>query len=93
LVSEDTFEAWLEDCCEQGVNEKDTVDALFFCWKQWTEASCEKTGTKKHFSQRLKAHGFRAGKFGRGKRGFFGLKIRPATPQAARPAPAGQEPF
>jgi putative DNA primase/helicase len=73
LESEDTLKAWLEDCCIVSPSEWTPVGRLFDSWAGYAEASGEQAGTKRGFSQRLEAHGFKPVR--RDDRGFSGLAV------------------
>jgi putative DNA primase/helicase len=77
LVSEDSFQRWLDECCRLGPNEWMSVANLFTCWKMWAEANGEIVGTARRFSQTLETRGFKRArsKDTQSKRGFNGLTI------------------
>jgi putative DNA primase/helicase len=77
LESEDALHIWIEECCRRGAELWTAVRDLFNSYKIWAEASGEHVGTKRQFSQRLEAHGFRPVR--RDNRGFAGLTIYRAS--------------
>lgn len=58
LDQEDTFKAWIGDCCEAGADRVTPVGWLFYSWRRWAEAAGEYVGSQKRFSQRLESEGF-----------------------------------
>jgi putative DNA primase/helicase len=57
LESEDKFKLWLEECCATGPSYWTPNRLLFRCFEEWCEASGEKCGSKRHFTQTLEANG------------------------------------
>jgi putative DNA primase/helicase len=84
LESEDTFKLWLEECCAEGPNYWTANRVLFRCFEEWCEASGEKCGSKRRFTQTLEAHGFK--QLRRDDRGSEGLTIY-KDPAAGQPEP------
>lgn len=98
LDQEDTFKAWLEDCCEVGVADFTPTAWLFTSWRKWAERSGEFVGSERRFVQRLEAEGFMGGRLrvpaggsGRASRGFF--KIRLAAAGRGEAVLGGETPF
>jgi putative DNA primase/helicase len=77
LNAEDSLANWLADQCELDPRSFTSVRALFASWKSWTERSGEATGSKKAFSENLKAKGFHKDKLSKnlGGRGYWGIKV------------------
>ena len=78
LEAEDAIAAWLDECCELDANGWEASGILFLSWTNWATKSGEHVGTQKRFVQALETRGFiyqREG--GRGRRGFFGARVRP----------------
>lgn len=77
--AEDSFQAWMDECCLQHESRQAAVADLFTSWAQWADRRGEKPGTAKAFSQALQARGFERITIGHAKaRGFKGLQINPA---------------
>ncbi|PPQ16621.1 hypothetical protein CV770_25220 [Bradyrhizobium sp. AC87j1] len=84
LATEDSLQRWLEECCRTGPQYWTQTSLLFACWRRWTEAAGEFSGTQKRFSQRLESHNFMLEKE-KGQRGFRGITIyrEPPDPKSA----------
>lgn len=55
---QDTFGAWLEECCETGARRWCATASLFASWSKYAKDSGEHPGTKKAFSGALAKRGF-----------------------------------
>ncbi|MSR09708.1 MAG: hypothetical protein EXR82_09365 [Gammaproteobacteria bacterium] len=60
--SQDTFGAWLADCCDRGPEEWETPTRLFASWKGYADAARERIGSQSGFVDRMEAAGFHQGK-------------------------------
>ncbi|MCZ6495908.1 MAG: phage/plasmid primase, P4 family [Alphaproteobacteria bacterium] len=74
LAEEDTLASWISDRCHLELDAKTQSSVLFRSFCEWCEASKERTGTQKAFSQKLRSHGYhrkqeRTGTF------FYGLRL------------------
>jgi putative DNA primase/helicase len=81
---QDTVHQWIEDCCDVGANQFDTLAILFKSWTDYALANGEKPGTTKWFSQTLARLGCEAVKHTpgqNGKRGFVGIAVRITVPK------------
>jgi putative DNA primase/helicase len=77
---QDTLRQWLDECCDEGPNETDTMEALFKSWTNYALANGEKPGTTKWFSQAMQRFGFDPVKNTpghHGKRGFERVGLKP----------------
>jgi putative DNA primase/helicase len=78
LEAEDAIAAWIDECCELDTNAWESSANLFMSWSNWATKSGEHAGTQKRFVQVLESRGFTYQREGRrGRRGFFGARIRP----------------
>ena len=59
FADEDTFSAWLTECCAMAGDCKETLQTLFTSWQSWCEANGEYAGTRRRLGQRLAAHGLK----------------------------------
>jgi putative DNA primase/helicase len=97
LEQEDTFKAWLADCCVVAANEITPVAWLFYSWRRWAESSGEYIGSQKRFSQRLESEGFAAdrvrvgGKLARVFRGVGLSKTDENRPEPEAESGAGND--
>jgi putative DNA primase/helicase len=76
---QDTVSHWIEDCCDLGKTQSDTLAGLFKSWSDYALANGEKPGTAKWFSQTLAKLGCEAVKNtpgAHGKRGFKGIGLK-----------------
>jgi putative DNA primase/helicase len=77
LEGEDSFSAWLEECCVRADTHWASVADLFKSWAQWAERSGERPGTATAFSKVMQSHGFeRARNASRTHRGFRAISLR-----------------
>jgi putative DNA primase/helicase len=74
LEEEDSFGAWLSDCCKEDRGAWTAGRDLFASYIGWTTRMNEFAVTNKRFSQTLEARGFKSQKSG-GQRGFKGLTL------------------
>src|SRR5438876_9136011 len=58
LANEDALGRWLDDRCDVGRAYWSAGAALFADWQKWCEATGERPGTQKRFTQALEARGF-----------------------------------
>lgn len=80
---QDLVMQWIEESCNQGVTQSDTMSALFRSWTDYALANGEKPGATKWFSQTLVRLGYEAVKHTPGfpkKRGFKGIGVKLAPP-------------
>lgn len=75
LATQDSLQAWIDDCCEVGANKWDTAALLFGSWKRWAEAAGEYVGSQRVFADRLDAAGFQRER-SKTARGYAGLAVR-----------------
>ncbi len=71
---QNTFQQWLNSCCEIGMSKTDTSARLFGSWKRWCESNGEKAGSSKAFAERLKTAHFKKDDT-RTERRFKGLSL------------------
>jgi len=84
FAAEDTFAAWVEDCCDRGPSKWERPRVLFQSWQAWADANGYAAGNQKAFAAAMEAHGFEAGKDGHhGGRYWRGIAVRP--PEAEHP--------
>jgi len=79
---QDLFGQWLEECCNQGFHEWDSVADLFESWKTFSEMNGEKAGSVKSFSSAMLKRGFvpdRRRIDGKPQRLFMGISARIET--------------
>lgn len=75
LTTQDSLQAWIDDCCDVGPNKWDTAALLFGSWKRWADAAGEYVGSQRVFADRLDAAGFQRER-SRTARGYVGLAVR-----------------
>ena len=85
LAAEDAFGLWLEDRIERSANAWASAADLYADWTSWASAAGEPAGSRKRFSQTVEARGFTPLREGSGRRGFQGLRLRPAAPARVPP--------
>jgi putative DNA primase/helicase len=75
--TEDTFQMWLDECCELHHTHWSSNAELFRSWSAWADAAGERPGSAKSFSQTLaKRPGLKAKPMGHKKtRGFTGIRV------------------
>ncbi len=76
---QDTVHQWVEELCELGPRQSDTLAVLFKSWSDYALANGEKPGTTKWFSQTLARLGCESVKNTpgqNGKRGFKGIGVK-----------------
>jgi putative DNA primase/helicase len=56
LEAEDTFAAWIDECCERDPNAWERTQDLFASWKSWAERSGDYVGTQKNLRAKIEAH-------------------------------------
>lgn len=76
LEAEDTFAAWLEECCDVNQAAWANTAILYNSWRDWAERAGEFAGATKRFGQALEARGFHPHRT-RTARGYRGLCLRP----------------
>lgn len=79
LAAEDSFVAWIEDCCTTGRWRWGSGERLWGSWKAWAERSNEPPGTRKAFAQTMIAHGYQPEK-SQEIRGYRGIDLAPTGP-------------
>jgi putative DNA primase/helicase len=93
FYTQDSFNKWVEACCDIGPNEKDASTVLWKSWQIWSKQNNVETGTETAFSESLEQAGFRYDKNlkfedGSRRRGWHGLAKGVDQEELAR---AGQE--
>lgn len=84
LEVEDSFSAWLAECCEPGAGGFEPSARLFASWSQWAHVAGEAPRTQKWFAEQMEARGYRRAKRSKGKvRGFTDITIVAANEQGA----------
>lgn len=53
LESEDTFNAWIEECCVTGKDQWGIGARLWNSWRAWADANNERPGTRKAFAENM----------------------------------------
>jgi putative DNA primase/helicase len=77
LDAEDSIAVWIADCCVTATGLHSTAAALYASWENHERGCGDRPGTKKHFSQRLVARGFRPKRQGgTGAAGFEGIAVK-----------------
>lgn len=56
LESEDTFAAWMDECCERDPRAWERTQDLFASWKAWAERSGDYVGNQKNLKAKIEAH-------------------------------------
>ncbi len=80
FADEDTFTAWLTECCATAGDCKETLQTLFTSWQSWCEANGEYAGTRRRLGQRLAAHGLKRAPEGKANTLYWhGIKVRTAA--------------
>jgi putative DNA primase/helicase len=74
LAAEDTLAAWIEDRCTRDANGWETTADLFASWRDWTEQTGERVGTRRRFTDALETHGFAPTRT-KAARGAAGLRL------------------
>jgi putative DNA primase/helicase len=75
LEAEDALRTWIDECCETGPNESDSIANLWAGWKAWAEAAGEHVGNKRKFGQKLEDKGFSRAKGAKGRRRYLGVSF------------------
>ena len=75
LASEDAFEQWLEDCCQEQEFGFEKNSDLFQNWQGWASAHGEESGTQKRLVDKLETRFARKRQPGTGQRGFDGIRL------------------
>ncbi len=65
---------WIEDRCHQEPDAKTLASELHKSFKEWTEATSERSMSQRAFSTALESHGFKKEKT-RDGRYFIGLRV------------------
>jgi putative DNA primase/helicase len=73
LEAEDAMATWIEECCETGPNESDSIANLWAGWKTWAEGAGEFVGNKRKLGQKLEDKGFPRTKGTKGRRRHLGI--------------------
>jgi putative DNA primase/helicase len=76
LAEEDTFQAWIDECCIEGKSQWGSGERLWASWKAYADRNNDRAGTRKGFAQAMIKHGFTAGK-SQEIRGYDGIDLRP----------------
>jgi putative DNA primase/helicase len=75
LEAEDALHTWIDECCETGPSESDSIANLWAGWKAWAEAAGEHVGNKRKFGQKLEDKGFSRAKGAKGRRRYLGVSF------------------
>ena len=59
LAGEDLIAVWIDDRCYQEPAARTLASALYKSFKEWAEATGERSGTQRAFSMALESHGYR----------------------------------
>ena len=59
FYTQDTFNKWVEACCDVGPNKKEPTTVLWKSWQGWAKENNVEVGTETAFSESLKEAGFR----------------------------------
>jgi putative DNA primase/helicase len=80
LEAQDTFSAWLDECCERDPNAWERTTTLFASWKTWAEQSGQFVGDAKTFRARIERYDSIEHKPepGTKRAGFRGVRLKPA---------------
>lgn len=75
---EDSFGAWLEECCERADHSNEPTADIFASWKAWADRNGLWPGSSKQFSEKMVGHGFLKWRepIRNGRRGFSGLGLK-----------------
>jgi putative DNA primase/helicase len=87
LEAQDSFSAWLDECCDRDANAWERQQTLFVSWKTWAEQAGQFVGDAKTFRERLERCDDVAFKQqpGTKRAGFQGLRLKP--PEQSPPDP------
>ncbi len=87
LEAQDSFSAWLDECCDRDANAWERQQTLFVSWKTWAEQAGQFVGDAKTFRERLERCDDVAFKQqpGTKRAGFQGLRLKP--PEQPPPDP------
>ena len=78
LEAQDTFSAWLDECCERDPNAWERSTILFSSWKTWAEQSGQFIGDAKTFRARLERYKIEhKPEPGTKRAGFRGVRLKP----------------
>ena len=84
LEAEDSFGAWMEECCARRPGQWASSAELFESWRQWAERTGERAGNAKTFADAMKTRGFIPEKSGHARtRGLAGIMLKPTSHPAA----------
>jgi putative DNA primase/helicase len=78
FYTQDSFNKWVEACCDVGPNQKEASTVLWKSWQVWARENDVEVGTETAFSESLEQAGFRYDKNlkfddGSRRRGWHGL--------------------
>ena len=78
LEAEDTFAAWIDECCERDPRAWARTQDLFASWKAWAERSGDYVGNQKTFKAKLEARDgiFHKRESGTGRTGYQGIVLK-----------------
>jgi len=81
LEAQDTFSAWLDECCERDPNAWERSMTLFASWKTWAEQSGQFVGDAKTFRARLERYNDieHRPEPGTKRAGFKGVRLKPVN--------------
>jgi putative DNA primase/helicase len=74
LVSENTMQTWIDECCINDAGKWTSIRNLFYRWKEWAEQAGERIGTRKDLISALETAGFVKRRRDEGM-GFLGLEL------------------
>ena len=78
LESEDTFSAWINECCERDPEAWETASELFASWCTWAKAAGESPGTSRSFAKQIEQRGAKMRRHA-AARGYSGFRLRLAN--------------
>jgi putative DNA primase/helicase len=78
FAEQDLVKQWIEEKCETKATSSDTSATLYKSWFTWAEASGERPGSARWFSQALLRLGFRKNPK-TSVRGFLGIEVKPGA--------------
>jgi putative DNA primase/helicase len=76
FAAEDTFAAWIDECCDVAPNRWEKPTVLFKSWTDYANASGYVAGSQKTFAAALESRGYQRGKDGTRGRYWSGIAPR-----------------
>jgi putative DNA primase/helicase len=79
--TQDTFAAWLDECCEVNANAWERAQTLFASWKEWADRAGQYVGDSKMFRDRIERHDGISYRLepGTKRAGYQGVRLKVAT--------------